>query len=79
MYKRPFTRRQFFAGFSALGFGSCLESIVANDLQSLQGKVKITSVEIIPVTAMDDRPSVFVEVGTSAGITGAGEAISSTW
>ncbi len=83
------SRRHFLAGLAALGVGvplrsrassprelrgSALTPSAAATLESLQGKIKITDLEIIPVSAGAHTPYVFVRIHTNEGITGLGEA-----
>lgn len=82
-------RRHFLAGLAALGAGFPFRSLAvpgarlraaatappaAAELESLQGKVRITDLKIIPVSAGGHTPYVFVRVLTDAGVTGLGEA-----
>lgn len=81
------SRRHFLAGLAALGAGVPLRShagpsprprvapaMAAASLESLQGKIRITDLEIIPVSAGAHTPYVFVRVRTNEGVTGLGEA-----
>ncbi len=79
-----FSRRSFMGGLAALGGGMFSRvagaarprpsSFPVERVESLQGKVKITDLEIIPVSAGAHTPYVFVRVLTDAGVTGLGEA-----
>ncbi len=53
---------------------SALASPAATSLESLQGKVRITELKIIPVSAGAHTPYVFVHILTDAGVAGLGEA-----
>jgi galactonate dehydratase len=83
------SRRHFLAGLGAVAAAVPLRLVArpiakpqpvrpapaaAASLESLQGKIKITDLEIIPVSAGAHTPYVFVRVRTNEGVTGLGEA-----
>lgn len=80
------TRRRFFSRLAILGTAGPVSAVgwprqaeaeapdAPPGLESLRGKVRITDVKILPVSARAHTPYVFVRILTDAGVTGTGEA-----